>query len=170
MPLNSHANMLGEVFIGIAGYNEEGKIIYTTKSINACLETDNDKFKRLCKKWYNKIVSDANLRTYNARNVTAEIRQEIRYYTTYAALTECLQFVINNKLQVPEVVIERKRKNNINNANNKHIQIPRNKFSNGGKGICINKDKLCYHSGIRQELNLKKMNYNVIKKTTTQVK
>lgn len=152
MPLNNHANMLGEVFIGIAGYNHNNKIIYTTKSINACLETNNNKFKKLCKRWYNTIVSDDTLKTYNSRNVTSSISQEIRYYTTYAALNECLEFIKNNKLKVPQFVIDRKRKDNITNKNNTHIQIPKNKFSNGGNGICMN--KLCYYSGIRQENNI----------------
>jgi nicotinamide mononucleotide (NMN) deamidase PncC len=149
MPHNTHANMLGEVFIGIAGYNQDNEIIYITRSINACLETDLPDFKKLCDQWYNTIKADTTLKTFNPRQVTATVSQEIRYYTAYAALNTCLDFINSNELIVPEFVKERKRNNNNKSDNtDKHTSIPANKFTEGGVGICKNKD-ICHISGER---------------------
>jgi nicotinamide mononucleotide (NMN) deamidase PncC len=124
MPLNNHADMVGEVFIGVAGYDSEGNIIYSTKSINACMETEIAPFKELCKKWVSTIIRD---KKYNPRDQTALMSQEIRHYTAHAALQYCLEFVKKNNPMVPEFIIERKLKNN-QKTDMKHTDIPPNKF------------------------------------------
>ena len=116
-PRNVH--QLGEVFIGIAGYNKDGIIIYETSVINACNDIDSD-FKELCFNWY-EIMSQktiAEQKNFPALWLTANISQSIRYYTTYIALKKCLEFVEKNStiLDSPRFLKERKDINSI------HIQ------------------------------------------------
>jgi nicotinamide mononucleotide (NMN) deamidase PncC len=138
MPLNEHANQLGEVFIGIAGYNDKDEIIFVTKSINMCIENDVDEFKTHCKTWYNTIILD---KKYNPRSLTATVSQEIRYYTALKAYELCIEFVRNLNPTVPNRVLERKKANNETN-NNIHNNIPLNKYDVGGNGICKNLELL----------------------------
>lgn len=94
MPHQEDADMIGEIFIGAAGYRitEAGgtEIIYSTKSINACIDTNDTEFKASCDKWYSTIVNEHKL---NPRDRTALLSQVIRYYAVYAALIYCLKFV-----------------------------------------------------------------------------
>jgi len=137
MPLNEHAEMLGEVFIGVAGYktDENGvtKIIYQTASINAC---DNDivDFQNTCNDWYQTIKRNSK---FNPRDRTALVSREIRYYTTHKALNMCLDFVRNHNPEVPDFVWERKRLNDTKNAVANHINIPENKFSDRMEEKCV---------------------------------
>jgi nicotinamide mononucleotide (NMN) deamidase PncC len=133
MPLNDHADMVGEVFIGIAGYNSDGNIIYSTKSINTCEDTMIESFKDLCKKWYTTIVRD---KKYNPRDQTALMSQEIRHYTAHAALQYCLEFVKIHNPIIPNFVIERKNRNNEKTEMN-HTDIPPNRFSEPATEICV---------------------------------
>ena len=129
MPLNEHVDMLGEVFIGVAGYqtDKDGttKIIYQTTSINAC---DNHivEIQKTCKDWYDRIKIE---KKWNPREKTAVLSQEIRYYTTCKALEFCLQFVQANHPVVPQFVLDRKTKNNRINNTKSHSTIPENKFT-----------------------------------------
>jgi hypothetical protein len=136
MPLNEHVDLLGEVFVGIAAYknkaNGDAEIIYSTYSINAC---DNEiiDFQKTCDKWYNTIKVNAK---YNPRDRTALVSREIRYYTTYKALTLCKQFVQKNNPDVPDFVFNRKLMNEVKNSEEKHISIPENKFNEELEEIC----------------------------------
>jgi nicotinamide-nucleotide amidase len=129
MPLNEHVDMLGEVFIGIASYKKKPtgdyKIIYDTYSINAC---DNDifDFQETCEKWHDTIAKNAK---YNPRDRTALVSREIRNYTTYMALTLCKEFVQKNDPDVPDFVFNRKKMNEVKDADDTHIFIPENKFN-----------------------------------------
>ena len=64
MPLNEHVEMMGEVFISVAGYNEMGEIIFVTNSINACNDSGIGEMQSLCGKWYKTIATD---KRYNKR-------------------------------------------------------------------------------------------------------
>jgi len=136
MPLNEHVDMLGEVFIGIAAYKTnpvgDTEIIYSTYSINAC---DNDllDFQETCERWYDTIKINAK---YNPRDRTALVSREIRYYTTYKALTLCKEFVLKNNPDVPDFVFNRKKMNEIKNKEEIHIFIPENKFNQLLKERC----------------------------------
>ena len=156
MPYKNEEKMLGEVFIGIAGYNANNKIIYTTKSINSCMETENDMFKKKCNEWY-KVMSTAE-NTFPEREVTATISQEIRYYTTYKALELCLDFLKKNTIIVPAKITERKAQNT------KRKQIPANKYTFGDEGICQNKKELCDKKGSKTA----KINNNIFIAKRTQ--
>lgn len=153
MPLNEHVDMLGEVFIGIAGYDEIKNIVYITKSINACIDTENSNMKDICKKWYETIKVQNK---FNSRNETAAISQEIRYYTVMKAYELCIEFI--NKLNpiVPDEIIERKMKNESKDKDNIHNNIPENKFEFGGKGVCRNDavDNRCILTDKREEDNI----------------
>lgn len=137
MPLNEHIDMLGEVFIGVAGYKtaEDGttKIIYETKSINAC-DNNIEDFEKTCEEWYQTIVRNSK---YNPRERTALVSREIRYYTTHKALKFCLSFVKNNNPEVPTFVLERKRLNDSKNSNKDHRNIPGNKFNEKLTEDCV---------------------------------
>jgi len=150
MPVNENIDMLGEVFIAIAGYDEINNIVYITKSINACLDTDNSNMRDICKKWYETIKVQNK---YNSRNETAAISQEIRYYTVMKAYELCIEFI--NKLNpiVPDEIIERKMKNESKDADNIHNNLPANKFEFGGKGVCRNDavNNRCIITDRRQE-------------------
>lgn len=159
MPLNEHANMLGEVFIGIAGYNIDNEIIFMTKSINACIENENDEFKKTCKKWYKTIVYD---KKYNPRSDTATVSQEIRNYTAYKALELCKEFVNKFNPIVPDEIIKRKKMNEIvdNDVSKKHVKIPNNKYDFGGNGLCIN-DLFCNTTGVRNNIHVSLYKNNI---------
>jgi len=136
MPLNEHVDMLGEVFIGVAGYktdeNGNTKIIYQTTSINAC-NNDNLNFQKTCDEWYTTINRNSK---YNPRDRTALVSREIRNYTTYMALKYCLDFVKFANPEVPDFIIERKKVNaNVNNRGD-HTTIPENKFNEPLEIIC----------------------------------
>ena len=122
MPLNEHADMLGEVFIGIAGYTNKDnpEIIYLTKSINACIPD----LKEECKLWYDTIVKE---KTYNPRQRTALVSRLIRNYTAHKALELCLSFVKEQNPIVPKFILERKSVNN-EKQDSIHTNIPANKY------------------------------------------
>jgi len=138
MPLNDHAEMVGEVFISIAGYSKVGdetQIIFITKSINACIDSDVEGFKSLCKIWYDTIRKNSK---YNPRDRTALMSQEIRNYTTYEALKLCTEFIQLNNPIVPDFVWDRKIKNEEKSIQSNHISIPANKFPDSLTEICVN--------------------------------
>ena len=143
MPYKSDEKMLGEVFIGIAGYNANDKIIYMTNSINSCMETENELFKEKCKTWYEAMAKSKD--TYPERPVTATISQEIRYYTTHKAFELCLEFITKNTLSIPAKITQRKEKNA------KRKILPAAKYNFGGEGICKNSDRHCDKKGEKQE-------------------
>lgn len=142
MPVNEEVERLGEVFIGIAGY-KNGNIIYSTFSINACLEEDEKFFKTSCKKWYNTIKIDNK---YNPRTDTAFISQAIRYYTTQKALQLCKRFIEKYEPDIPEFIAERKNQNLKMNDKKTHISLPNSKYINNMPIVCKNDDKLCDYS------------------------
>ena len=146
MPLNSSVDMLGEVFIGVAGYNQKGEIMFMTKSINACKDNNVDEMKNLCVNWYNTIKL-SNGKAYNSRKDTSAISQEIRYYTAIKAYELCIDFITSLNPQVPLEVIQRKQINATTYHNNRHSLIPSNKYEFGGVGIC--KNKVCAITGNR---------------------
>jgi nicotinamide mononucleotide (NMN) deamidase PncC len=152
MPLNHHVDMLGEVFIGIAGYNDNGDIIYVTNVINMCNDGENtfDSFKKTCDEWYKKITVE---QTHNARTATATISKEIRYYTVYKAYQQCIKFINDHNPSVPDAILERKKQNESKSDIGIHTTIPNNKFDFGGDGICVNANSQgiseCKLSGVR---------------------
>lgn len=146
MPLNEHVDMLGEVFIGIAGYNEKGEIIYETTALNMCTDDNNNfsSFKETCDKWY-KTIKEQN--TFNKRSVTATVSKEIRYYTVRKAYQQCINFINKYDPSVPDEILERKKQNDTKSDKGIHITIPNNKFDFGGDGVCMNQP--CQLSGDR---------------------
>jgi len=158
MPLQEHADMVGEVFIGIAGYRitEAGgtEIIYSTKSINACEETTDVRFRDSCDKWYSTIVKDHK---YNPRDRTALMSQEIRYYTVYAALTFCLDFVKAYNPVVPDFVLKRKEQNSMKSNSGQHTNIPSNKYDDTSVSIvCVDENKeACKVKNTNERVNTK---------------
>ncbi len=148
MPLNHDVDRLGEVFIGIAGYNESGNIIYITQDINGCIDNNNCEFKKLCKKWYSVIKNNGR---YNSRTDTATISKEIRLYTTYKALTLCLNFINNYNPVTPDFIINRKEINELSNDNNNHTNIPSSKYNSISKEICL---KSCLYSNKNNRIRI----------------
>ena len=132
MPLNPDADMLGEVFVGIAGY-KGNSIIYETYAINGCNESLSDEFKGVCKTWYETITK---MGKYNPRDRTALVSQYIRNYTAIVALDLCLKFVTTHNPDVPDFIIERKKINEMN-VDGTHTTIPSNKYNIKLKEICV---------------------------------
>ena len=142
VPYHTDVNKLGEVFIGIAGYrkNAEGsvEIIYTTKSINACLESsESSSFLHNCKKWINSQTPT----TLAPINESTYVSFMIRNFTVYQALKECKEFFIKNKhiLISPNFIKIQKDNNNIISDICYHKQIPAPKYPDveSLKIICI---------------------------------
>ena len=130
MPAPEDLNLLGEVFIGVAGYITEydkTKIIYQTMMMNAC-DNDIEEFKNTCTVWHQTLKNQIK-NVWNPRSKTALISQEIRNYTTYKALEFCLEFVRANNIVVPQFVVDRKALNNIIDGSKSHINIPENKYN-----------------------------------------
>jgi nicotinamide mononucleotide (NMN) deamidase PncC len=153
MPLNKDIKMLGEVFIGCAGYikndnntdskeeeSNETTIVYMTKSINAC--NMEESISKQCELWYKTINSNVKRTTYNPRDRTAFISKAIRYYTTIAALNFCREFIDLHELIVPQFVKERKISKD----------IPANKFNDTLKIQCENK---CIKINTNERINVK---------------
>jgi len=163
MPLNDHVDMLGEVFIGIAGYDQESNIVYITKSINACIDTDNSNMKDICTKWYETIKVYSK---YNSRNDTAAISQEIRYYTVMKAYELCIEFINKINPVVPDEIMQRKMINEKKDKNSIHNEIPNNKYNFGGEGICRNDviSERCIITGKREEEETSTFNLNAGKR------
>jgi nicotinamide mononucleotide (NMN) deamidase PncC len=149
-PFSTDIEKLGEVFIGVAGYDQTGKIIYVTKSINACIDNNIKEFKNSCQKWYSTIV-DSGGKKFNDRSDTTTLSQEIRYYTAQKAYEFAVEFVQKFNPQAPQSVIDRKK-----DIEEGRLVIP-NKFEFGGEGQCLN-DTYCDNNGIRDSSNV-----NIIK-------
>jgi len=156
MPLQTHANRVGEVFMGVAGYRitKEGgtEIIYSTKSINACEETTNAQFRDSCDQWYSTIVKDHK---YNPRDRTALMSQEIRYYAVYAALTYCLDFVKAYNPIVPDFILKRKEQNSMKSNSDQHTNIPPNKYDESIMIVCVDNDDECKVKNTAERVNTK---------------
>ena len=139
MPRNKDVDKLSEVFIGIAGYNSNGDIIYITHDINGCIENDICQYKKLCKKWYSVIKNEGR---YNNRQDTATISKEIRLYTTFKALELCLEFITQHNPVTPDFIIQRKLSNELSNETKTHTNIPSSKYNSISKEICLNNCQL----------------------------
>jgi len=157
MPLNEHVKMLGEVFIGIAGYNDNNEIIYITKVINACKDSINETMKETCKTWYD-TINWSDKKEYNNRITTSGVSQEIRYYTAYEAYKLCIEFIEKFDPKVPDEIINRKNENAIiaQGPLKIHNSVPDNKYEFGGDGQCMNesmfiteKEQYCDKQGLR---------------------
>ena len=148
MPLNHEVDRLGEVFIGIAGYNESGNIIYITQDINGCIDNNSCEFKKLCKKWYGVIKNEGR---YNDRKDTATISKEIRLYTTYKALELCVSFINEYNPVTPDFIINRKEVNELSNINNNHTNIPSSKYNSISKELCL---KSCLYSNNNNRIRI----------------
>ena len=102
MPLNADVHRLGEVFIGVAGYVEDGSIIYSTTVHNSCYGTLHNE----CSAWVKTIDDDE--KAYNDRHHTAFISEALRYSTVSAALTFAKSFISEQThLSVPETLTTR---------------------------------------------------------------
>ena len=110
MPYFDHLDMLGEVFIGVAGYIGEKhnpKIAYMTKSINACLK-DQGGIKTLCDDW---LKAQPDKDSYAPRSKTAAVSLFIRNFTASQAFKMCGQLVDSQKLIAPDFISRQKRAN-----------------------------------------------------------
>ena len=162
MPYNDEADRLGEVFISIAGYNTESKIVYITKSINACLNDDNSIYLK-CKDWYNVIKKDATHKTFNKRIDTEIISQIIRYITVQNALDLCNEFLkkYTNILIIPEII-----KNRYDNNKNLKTILPPAKYNdmNQDDAICLNEPPQdCDTTGVRNDNNTNTLKLKKVK-------
>jgi nicotinamide mononucleotide (NMN) deamidase PncC len=161
MPLNEHFNLLGEVFIGVAGYVTEGgktKIIYETRSINAC-DNNIDEIKETCKIWHTTIKEKKG---WNPRQKTAILSQEIRYYTTCKALEFCLQFIKANNPSVPQFVLDRKAENDSKNSTQSHRDIPKNKYEEVG----LQEESVGAYHNVETANRVNTAQYNQVVETT----
>lgn len=152
MPYYDSLNKLGEVFIGLAGYrkNENGdsEIIYLTKSINSCMESNEKEFLEKCQEW---LHLNPNSTTYAPRHKTATISLLIRNFTTYQALKECQNFIKNNTLVAPEFISEQKKINGIITIPCWHNAIPQEKYPRDIDLICLNSQCNKSESCMRQD-------------------
>jgi PncC family amidohydrolase len=131
MPTQNLDNIkkLGEVFIGIAGYRDDGTIICETFVYNFCTEHSNAI--NLCKFWYNTVIqnSKSKRRIPNDIITTSFVSNYIRNKTTEIALLNAIKFIKNNKLAYPSFLHESKS----NPLNKKH-------FRSNLKTKCINEN------------------------------
>lgn len=110
MPYFDHRDMLGEVFIGVAGYTgekEDPKIAFMTKSINACLKGQGD-IKTLCDDW---LKAQPNKDSYAPRSKTAAVSLFIRNFTASQAYKMCGELIDQRRLIAPSFIEEQKRSN-----------------------------------------------------------
>lgn len=155
MPYFEHLNRLGEVFIAIASYGENDTILYSTKSINSCLDNEQSEFGKKCKLW---IESQPDSNTFAERSDTATISLLIRLYTAYAAMKMAVKFINNQNLKTPSFINKRKTRNE-KHKGCRHHKIPSAKYPENEKLHikCVNKPKICQASKSceRGESNIK---------------
>ena len=144
MPYFDHLNRLGEVFIGVAGYDKDGNILFATRSINTCLENDKSAIGEKCKAWLRvqKTPSD-----FAKRSDTATISLIVRLYTAHKALEMAKIFVEKSNINVPEFIKKRKTENeSMPSKTCEHTNIPPPKYPNapgrerGYNEVCISGD------------------------------
>ena len=152
MPVNEDYKRLSETFISIAGYKDDKTIVYTTKSVNSCMDTYDSEFKKMCMSWYTTINIDK--KRYNDRSLTALISQCIRYDIVRIALDLAYQFIKENELVVPSFIEERKVKN-------KNI-LPSDKYPVSISEECVETDGGdCENSNRSQRKNGEAEIYNI---------
>ena len=152
MPINEDYKRLSETFISIAGYKDDNTIVYTTKSVNSCMDADKE-FKKVCMKWYSTI--DINKKKYNHRTLTALISQSIRYDIVRVALDLALAFIKENELVVPAFIEERKEKN-------KQKNLPTDKYHETMSEVCVETDGgSCKNSERSKRKNAENEIYNI---------
>lgn len=132
MPYPEHKNRLGEVFIGIAGYIQEGektKIKHKTVVINNCLDAAEPGVRKICGEWFNN--TNAEPASFAESSLTSAVSLLIRNYTTAIAFEECKTFIENNELISPNFIKKAKETNNkLAGDGCTHNSIPAPKYSN----------------------------------------
>ena len=136
MPYYNDLNRLGEVFIGIAAYNNNSEIIYTTEAVNSCLDTIEIPFKEKCEKWIGEHLNES---TFADRKNTATISLLIRNYTAYIAMKMASDFIKKheNTIGIPDFIEKRKDDNDVKIGCN-HTKIPLAKYDAKINEICLN--------------------------------
>lgn len=133
MPYNEKKESIGNIYIGIATYSNNGCILHDTININICNEIKNLKSK--CVNWkYDKNRKKSNKYTrkkgFASYDKTALVSNLIRYKTVELAINYCNEFIEDNKhmiLENPEFIVKTMNKNRTDTCNlNK---IPKSKFS-----------------------------------------
>jgi len=137
MPYYDNLSKLGEVFIGLAGYrkndkNDKYEIVYSTKSINSCF--DSEEFLNKCQEWLKLNFVEG---VYAPRQKTATISLLIRSFTTYQALKECQEFIKSNELVSPTFISEQKKTNEKKMGDCWHTEIPAEKYPRNIDIICL---------------------------------
>jgi nicotinamide mononucleotide (NMN) deamidase PncC len=153
MPVNEDYKRLSETFISIAGYKDDNTIIYTTKSVNSCMDATDTEFKKMCVSWFTTI--NINKKRYNDRRLTALISQCIRYDIVRTALDLAHQFIKENNLVVPSFIEERKNKN-------KDKVLPNDKYPSSISEECVEIDGgSCENSNRSKRKNVESDVYNI---------
>ena len=139
MPYYNDLNKLGEVFIGIATYNNNNEIIYTTEAVNSCLDTTEIPFKEKCEKWIGEHLNES---TFADRKNTATISVLIRNYTAYIAMKMAHDFIKKHedKIGIPAFINKRKNENDFKIGCN-HTKIPLAKYDAKINEICLNEEQ-----------------------------
>lgn len=140
MPYYEDLNKLGEVFIGIATYNKDSKIIYTTEAVNSCLDTTEITFKEKCEKWIGEHVKE---KPFADRKNTATISLLIRNYTAYIAMKIAHDFIkkYEDIIGIPPFINKRKNDNDFKIGCN-HTRIPLAKYDDKINEICLNEAQI----------------------------
>lgn len=139
---------LGEVFIGVAGYKNDGTILCETFVYNFCVEHSNAL--NLCKLWHDTIIQKSQISKipeakarvpqlasgFNDFITTSFVSNYIRNKTAEIALLKALKFIKKNKLAVPSFLqSDRPRhESDENPCNNKLLERTRTSL----KTECIN--------------------------------
>lgn len=135
---SSHEERIGEVFVGIAGYDAKGNIIYETHAINCCKGLE-----KMCKTWYNEKTTKGI-----PYKLSSGLSKLLRYKTVERALKLCTSFVKKYDPKNPKFVIERKLKNT-------NKKFPKQKYSK--------KIKLKCKSNCKASLSKKRVKTKVFK-------
>jgi len=144
MPYFKEKNRLGEVFIGIAGYRaSDGIIIYETHMVNGCLDEETNLTDK-CKSW---LRSQPTKKHYANRSDTATVSRIIRNYTAFKSMKLALDFITQNDLSVPKIIVERKNLNiKKDSVGCLHNGIPTSKYTEI-ESECVNaRDEYCRES------------------------
>jgi len=150
---------VGEVFIGVAGYDSDNNIIVETTVINNCNDGDG---KSICDLWYKNVINENNLNKfvssiespdkhnvdstlidgYNAFEITSILANFIRARTCCVAFKFASNFINNNAIVVPKFYTKNEfnldtKSINVNQENNKMLDA---KNKNVKSIICVNKE------------------------------
>lgn len=163
MPYKNNEKMIGEVFIGIAGYTNENTITVSTNVYNFCSD------KSTCKLWHDTPHFENKLNTlihnykqnnninipnkfidgYNDLQITSMLSMFIRYQTANQAYIDCVKFIDKYNPIIPKFInnnlVDYQKINYVDDSSNNRLLSYPTLIINCESNVC-NDDKRVHNA------------------------